>query len=295
MKIKRLYAKNVFLYDELDLKFDNEIYLILACTKEKVKKAVNGVVQDVIENNFDKSNGVGKSAIIELIMYALFGKTLRGENEISKYHSGKFYIELEFDDNKIIRTEKGITLYIKGEKYERKKMQGQSLIDDFLKLDFDMLNYTNIFTADTNFFKLDDGDKKEVLMKLINIDFIDEVYDKVEERAKNLRESKLDNIIEIYTNELKNIDEVTKQENNARKELESVQSLEEGIKKFIEFKNQLKVKVPNYIELIDTIKERRNKLVSMKGKLQIEAPNLEIEDLQKELYKIMDEISRLNA
>ena len=94
MKLQRLIARNVFKYDKIEMDFAPATYLILANT--------NG--------NYEQSNGVGKSAIIELIVYGLFGQTLRGVNDISKYHSGKFYIELVFDEKTIIRTDKGIEI-----------------------------------------------------------------------------------------------------------------------------------------------------------------------------------------
>lgn len=251
MNIKRLIARNVFKYDELDITFDNRTYLILAN----------------VSGDFDKSNGVGKSAIIELVMFCLFGETLRGLDDISKYHSGKFYVELEFDDNKIVRTEKGIILYVKGEKFERKKTQGQELINNIIKLDADMLNYTNIFSPESNFFKLEDAKKKDILLKLINIDFIDEVYEIVKEKVKVLESARMDKVIEIYEDEVKIIDDITLKENKARKELEAVQGYEVGIKDYWDFKKDIDKKIQDYTELYRDNARLRTKLKSVKDQL----------------------------
>ena len=85
MKIKKIKAKNVFRYKKFDLEFDDKVYLVLG----------------KVDGNFDKSNGAGKSAITDIMYYGLYGKTLRGQNDISTDHKGDSKVLIEFDNKKI--------------------------------------------------------------------------------------------------------------------------------------------------------------------------------------------------
>lgn len=250
MKLVRLIANNVFKYNTIDITFDNATYLILASTKDK-RKEINvntGLEEEIIFDNYEKSNGVGKSAIIETIVYGLFGQTLRGINDISKYHKGRFYIELHFEDGlKIIRHDKGIEIVDKeGKKQLLKKTEGQQIINSIIKLDLDMLTYTNIFTPENNFFKLSDVEKKDILMRLINIEWIDDSYEKVKDDLDSIISKRMDTIMDIYENDIKNIGEAEKKEEVSRKELLEICKYEKGLREWIDFNKQMKMDVENY-------------------------------------------------
>lgn len=268
MHLKKLVAVNVFKYDDITINFDNKTHLIMA--------NING--------DYEKSNGVGKSAIIELILYCLFQKTLRGETDISKYHSGKYSIELEFDNIKVHRTQTKLDIYVDGVKTDRKKSDAQSFINNLIKFDMDMLSYTNIFTPDRNFFKLSDTDKKDVLMKLINLDWIDDVYEQVKDESDTLREKKLDNIIEIYENEVKNIDKARKDEEIVRKKLTEIMSYEQGIKDYQQYQKDLKGLYERYKEVWDENNELKTSIKGLMTKLK----DVVLEDATDLTSKISD-------
>jgi len=277
MKIKRLYAENVFKFDKIDINFEQDTFLILANT----------------DGDFSKSNGVGKSAVMELVIFALFGKTIRGLNDISKYHTGKFKVELEFDNNKIIRTDKRVKFQTgDADPHMGRKTEMQKYINNRLKLDYDMLAYTYIFDSDNTFFNLDDSSKKNILMKLISIDFIDDLYEKVKDKLSDMNKNRLDKMIEIYVEELKDIDKVKIKEEKTRRELLNIQAEEDGIRKYLEFKKQVDKDAPRYKEMIDENKSRRRKLKVIKQELAEHNMDEEIEELQKELGTLKDKRSQ---
>jgi DNA repair exonuclease SbcCD ATPase subunit len=285
MRITKLLAKNVFKYDIVTMEFKDDIYLILASTRDTKINELTGLPEEY--DNYEKSNGVGKSAIIELIMYALFGKTLRDISDISKYHTGKFYVELQFDDNKkIIRTDKGIEIWNGDIKIIYKKTDGQKIIDSMINLDFDMLQFTNIFTPENNFFKLDDGEKKDILMKLINVDYIDNAYEKVKKDSDLLKEKKLDNVISIYEDEVKRLPEIMQQEVKAREELAEVCTYEKGILKWADFNKTLNNYLLNYKELYQDTKSLSLRL----KELNVLKDTIKYSDIQ-ELYTKQSEIN----
>jgi DNA repair exonuclease SbcCD ATPase subunit len=289
MNLKKLIARNVFKYDNIDIEFNNETNLILAYTKD-VRINEKGEKEEF--DNYDKSNGVGKSAIIELIMFGLFGKTLRGADEISKYHSGKFYVELHFDDKIIVRTQKGIEIKIEGreDKLLYKKTDGQKVIDEMIKINQEMLVYTNVFSPNNNFFLLDDGKKKDILMQLINVDYIDDVYEKVKNDLDNIKDKRLDNMIGIIEEEIKNIDKAKISEENARKELEKVQKYEQGIRDYQTFKKQLDKEIKDYKDLYGNVNYMFNKLTNLKEKIK----NTTYEDVEALRNKLTDIKSNRN-
>jgi DNA repair exonuclease SbcCD ATPase subunit len=315
MILRKLIAKNCFKYDAINIDFKNDTNLILAYTKDTKKEIINGKEVDVEFDNYDKSNGVGKSAIIELILYSLFGKTLRGADEISKYHSGKFYVELHYDDNVIIRTQKGIEIItkvkavIEGKEILEdkhtlyKKTDGQRIIDEMINIDREMLIFTNIFSPQNNFFLLEDGQKKDILMKLINVDYLDDIYEKVKNDWDEKKGKRLDEVIKIIEEEIKGIDKAKDNEEKCRIELSKVQQHEQGIKDWQEFKKQLYKDIQNYRDLNNDVSSLFIKLTNLKEKLKnsnntyedVEVLRDKLTDMKSSRSNINNKISDINV
>lgn len=278
MQIKRLKAKNVFKFDSIDVDFVKGTHLILACT--------NG--------DFSQSNGVGKSAILELVMYGLFGETIRGLNDISKNHSEKFELSIEFDDKKIVRTKNKVTVSMEGaETQTGRKTEMQRLINNLIKLDKDILMYTHIFDSEDTFFKLDDSEKKDIFMKLINVDFLDNLYDTVKGKADELRDKRTDKVIEVYENEIKDIDQVAIEEKKVHTELLAIQKEEQNIKKYMEYKKDLDNKLPKYIDLLEEVRQQKKELSALKSKISgINVQEIDNTELKKDLHSLLDNIGK---
>lgn len=278
MQLKKLTATNVFKFDKLELDFEKDTYLILAST--------NG--------DFAQSNGVGKSAVLELVVFALFGETIREILDISKNHTGKFEVCLEFDDKKITRNHSKVKFEMKGaEPQIGRKTEMQKLINTMIKLDKDMMMYTHIFDSDDTFFKLDDGDKKEVLMKLINVDFFDALFDKVDKVAKDLKEKRHDNTIEIFKEELKDINIIADKEKKAHEDLLAVQGEEEKIRRYIEYKRDLDNKLPKYKDLTQSVRSQRTKLRALKAQVdKFQVEDVDIDKLKKCLQNLTENIGK---
>jgi DNA repair exonuclease SbcCD ATPase subunit len=278
MILKRLTAKNVFKFDKIDITFKEGTYIILAST--------NG--------NFSQSNGVGKSAVLELVVFALFGETIRGLNDISKNHTEKFEVTLEFDDKKITRNQSKVKFEMNGaEPQIGRKTEMQKMISNIIKLDKQMLQFTHIFDSDDTFFKLDDSDKKNVLMKLINVDFLDALYDKVKDVADELKKKRHDNTIEIFKEEVKDIDGVAQKEKKAHADLMAVQGEEENIRKYITYKRDLDARLPKYVDLIKSIRSQRKKLSALKTEVEsFKVKEVDTDKLKKCLQNLTENIGK---
>ena len=278
MQIKKLKAKNVFKFDSIDVDFVKGTHLILAST--------NG--------DFSQSNGVGKSAILELVMYGLFGETIRGLNDISKNHSEKFELSIEFDDKKIVRAKNKVTVSMEGaETQTGRKTEMQRLINNLIKLDKDILMYTHIFDSEDTFFKLDDSEKKDIFMKLINVDFLDNLYDTVKGTADELRDKRTDKVIEVYESEIKDIDQVAIEEKKVHTELLAIQKEEQNIKQYMEYKKDLDNKLPKYIDLLEEVRQQKKELSALKSKISgINVQEIDNTELKKDLHSLLDNIGK---
>ena len=190
MELKSLKAKNVFRFDEIEVNF-KETTLIIAST--------NG--------DFEKSNSVGKSAIVELVFFGLFGKLLRDDFEISKHNSGNYYVEVCIDNMKIVRTEKQTLLYMDNQEVVGRKKEIQQMINNYIGLNSEIYKYAGIFTTFTSFFGLSDSQKKDLLLSILNINFLDLVYDEIKEDVDKLKENNVEILIEKYTEETQGFEE----------------------------------------------------------------------------------------
>ena len=84
MRFLKLKAKNFLSYDKLDFEFKNGVHLVIGENKDSL---------------ISESNGSGKSALFEGIIYALFGKTFRDVKKKGTNGAG-VALEFELDGNK---------------------------------------------------------------------------------------------------------------------------------------------------------------------------------------------------
>jgi len=185
--ITRLTVRNFLSFKELDLDFtgySNKLVLIQG---------------NIIDEKRATSNGAGKSAISEAIVWGLFGNTIRDLKSVSDvvnkyqnknclvciefYDSGqKYLIERYRDDDE----HKNNVYFYQVTDDNLNDLRGASNKDtdkkivDIFGLDFSSFVNSHIFTGSVNrFTTATDQERKKILQSIINVDWIDESLLKV--------------------------------------------------------------------------------------------------------------------
>ena len=150
------------------------------------------------EDNEEDSNGAGKSLICEAIIFAIFGKTIRGQltdNLINRKTKKGLHVELEFDQYKIIRKRKPNLLEFhsedKGDETLSTMPLTQSLIEDKIGINYQTLINILCFGQHNmfNFLSANTATKRSIVENLLSL----EDYNRYESIArKNLNSLKKD-------------------------------------------------------------------------------------------------------
>lgn len=203
LNIRYISAKNFLPFgpEGIELHLDKYKNIVLIRGENKDAKAIES--DDYGKLNIN-SNGSGKSSIQEVIVFGLFGKTIKpiGVNQVVHNKIGKdCYVEVIFGDYRIVRTrmgdgnknksslrfwysEKGI--WDKdSELTEGSLAATQAAIDSKLGLSYDAFINISIFTDDQRlcFLECDNPKKKEIVENLLSLG----EYREWHEQAKALR------------------------------------------------------------------------------------------------------------
>lgn len=267
-------------------------------------------------NNFDvldsesktASNGVGKSSIPEIIVYTLFGKTIKHPKKINhrdviNNQIGKnLKTEVRWGNFRVVRTRKPDSLRMwesadgiwddSTEISLGGQPATQKLLEEKLGLNYETFVNVVVFTDNNagSFLECDASNKREIVENLLSLD----KYKFYAEKAKNLKKDKKDEIkiiqndyenIRIQLDQLKSRSKSTKEQESAwidqRKE-----ELELILKKIKSAKNILESTTEG-IEL-SKYQEAQFKI----EKLNEEIPELEAKQIKlKELFDLAQEKS----
>lgn len=139
-------------------------------------------ITHIIGRNFDTSpvtsNGAGKSSIIEAVIFALFGKTLRKTNEKSitnYYTSGLCKVTLTVNDNVIIeRTKKPprLAIEVAGKNYTQDSIiETQKFLEKTLNTNYSVFTASMVFgQANTmNFVTATPDEKRAVIQSFLSV------------------------------------------------------------------------------------------------------------------------------
>jgi len=173
------------------------------------------------------SNGSGKSAIIDALAWALFGKTVRDIHldNVTNYHVGvNTQVELEFTQGK--DTYK-ITRYRKHRKFGNSvflEKNGVDITTDHTRntqkqinkiIHVDWLGFVNsiVFSSDNivNFVGLNNDKKKRLLENLLDLDLFSEYLRETKDRTRNLKDD-----VDKIERELGNKRALLEEETNTR-------------------------------------------------------------------------------
>ena len=201
LDIKYIYAQNFLCFGpeafELDLKKRGNIVL------------VKGSNFDVVDSESKvASNGVGKSSIPEIIVYTLFGKTIKHPKKINhkdviNNQVGKgLKTEVRWGDFRAVRTRKPDSLRLwespKGVWNDSTEISlggqpaTQNLLEDKLGLNYETFVNVVVFTDNNtgSFLECDAASKREIVENLLSLD----KYKSFAERAKTLKKDRKDAI-----------------------------------------------------------------------------------------------------
>lgn len=201
LDIKYVYARNFLCFgpDGFELDFTEHGNIVL----------VRGSNFDVVDGDSKvASNGVGKSSIPEIIVYTLFGKTIKhpkkvNHKDVINNQSGKnLKTEVRWGNFRAVRTRKPDSLRlwespdgVWDDSTEISLGGGpatQKLLEEKLGLNYETFVNVVVFTDNNagSFLECDAASKREIVENLLSLD----KYKNFAERAKNLRKDKKDAI-----------------------------------------------------------------------------------------------------
>jgi DNA repair exonuclease SbcCD ATPase subunit len=261
---------------------------------------VKGSNFDVVDSESKTaSNGVGKSSIPEIIVYTLFGKTIKHPKKINhkdviNNQVGKgLKTEVRWGDFRVVRTRKPDTLRFwesaKGIWDDSTEITlggqpaTQKLLEEKLGLNYETFVNVVIFTDNNagSFLECDASNKREIVENLLSLD----KYKSFAERAKNLKKEKKD-AIKLLQNDYE----------NARQQMEQAKSKITAAK---EQESSWKEKRSSELEaLLSKIKVLKKQLEStsegaelsryQEAQARIESLNSEIPGIEKKQVNIQE-------
>lgn len=183
---KYVKAKNFLCFgdDGLEINFQNLGNIVL----------IRGRNLDVSDNSDDEaqekesSNGAGKSSVPELIVYGLFGKTIKrpkkiGHADVIHNKSGKkLYVEVRWDNYRVIRTRKPDSLRLwesaEGVWDDTTEITlggmpaTQKAIEDIVGMSYETFVNVVVFTDDNSntFLECDTPAKRQIVENLLSLD-----------------------------------------------------------------------------------------------------------------------------
>lgn len=292
LDIKYIKAKNFLCFgpEGFELNFKDHSNIIL----------VKGKNFDVVDSESrTASNGVGKSSIPEIIVYTLFGKTIKhpkklNHKDVINNQIGKnLKTEVRWGNYRVVRTRKPDSLRLwesaEGIWDDTTEISlggapaTQKLIEEKLGLNYDTFVNVVIFTDNNagSFLECDASNKREIVENLLSLD----KYKKFAENAKNLKKEKKDKIKFIQHD----YESVRSQLEQSKNRLSAAEAQE---------KNWTSQKQKELSDLNEKLKDLKNTLKSTENgketsnykeaQAKIEKLNAELPELESKQIKIQE-------
>jgi DNA repair exonuclease SbcCD ATPase subunit len=204
---KFVKAKNFLCFGEegIEINFQNLGNIVLIRGRNL---DVSCSQDDDSEEAKESSNGAGKSSVPELIVYGLYGKTIKrpkkiGHNDVIHNKTGKkLYVEVQWDDYRVVRCRKPESLRLwksaEGVWNETTEITlggmpaTQKAIEDIVGMSYETFVNVVVFTDDnTNaFLECDVPAKRQIVENLLSL----EKYQTYSQNAKDLAKINKDNL-----------------------------------------------------------------------------------------------------
>lgn len=249
-----------------------------------------------IDDDRTSSNGVGKSSIPEIIVYGLYGKTIKNHKKITHKNvinnkTGKnLEIEIRWGNFKLVRKRKPDSLRI----WEDKKHKWgdeteitlggmpatQKLIEEKIGLNYETFVNVLVFTDNNagSFLECDAASKRQIIENLLSLDKYRDFADK----AKELRKKKKDQI-KKYCYEVENLED---QESQIAKRITIAQDQED------QWKENKKTEIQELEKKLSELKKTEIESSDQDMKLYLESQKT-IEDLKAEVENHASNLSKI--
>lgn len=292
---KKIYAENFLCFGSEGITIDFENYNNIVLIKGKnidiVKTAENA------EKN--ASNGVGKSSIPTILVYGLYGKTIRKPNKISHKDiinhviGKKLKVEVYWDEYKLQRTRKPDALRL------WKSKEGvfddsteitlggmpatQKLIEDIIGMTYDTFTNVSIFSDDTSnsFLECDASSKRAIVENLLSL----EKYRTYHENAKK--------ILKTHKDFIKSLEKDIQYVEKAKSDEEG--NLSRLLKSQQEWKQNKNNEITKLSNLISSFKKEKEEAESDDSELQAYEKILaQIKELESKISEIDNTLPTLD-
>lgn len=296
LKFKSIAAYNFLPFgpEGIELTFEDYGNIIL----------VRGQNVDLSEDTKESSNGSGKSSIPEIVVYGLYGKTIKSPKKFNKndvVHNllkKNCKVEVCFDKYKIARGRSPDFLRLweseegdwseKNEITQGKSADTQAKIEELIGLSYESFIKTSVFTDDQSsyFLEADTAKKREIVENLLSLD----VYRQRFDQSKNLlKESK--NSLKQFLSEYEIMD---------KNKISAENQINLAKQKELSWKNSKKNEIST---ILISVKEKKAELESLnhekevleyeKAKKRLEEVNSIMEDNEKSLKEVVKNKSDL--
>lgn len=294
VNFKKMYAENFMCFGPEGILIDFENYNNIVLIKGKNLDTIENTI--ITEKH--SSNGAGKSSIPAILVYGLYGKTIRKPNKIShkdvinQTTGKKLKVEVYWDNYKLQRTRKpdGLKLWKSDESKWDESTEitlggmpaTQELIENIIGMTYETFINVAIFTDDntSSFLECDAADKREIVENLLSL----EKYRNYHENAKKILKAHKESIA-IINREIAYIDKSkTDEESN-------LQRLEKSQTDWVENK---KTELENLKKAIGLLEQEKKKALEDDTEAKKYEEVLEkISVLEKNIIDINDSIETL--
>lgn len=186
MRITRVRGRNFLSFHEFDIAFHD---------------GLTAVVGENRDTPGARSNGSGKSALIDAVSFAAYGQTTRGisgDDVIHREVLKDCMVELHFDDGTVItrhRKDKSyknsVVITRNGQPIQADRVRdAQEQVDLMLGMDWMTFRQACLFGQDAvRFLGLTDADKKVVIERVLGLELLDQAASIAREECRMLREA----------------------------------------------------------------------------------------------------------
>lgn len=296
INFKKIYAENFLCFgsDGIEINFSNYNNIVLVRGKNL------DVVQKSENQDKNSSNGVGKSSIPAVLVYGLYGKTIRkpnkiGHKDVINNEAGKkLKVEVYWDDYKLQRTRKpdGLKLW-KSEKNiwdETTEISlggmpaTQKLIESIVGMSYETFINVAVFTDDntSSFLECDAAEKRQIVENLLSL----EKYRTYHENAKKIIKTHKDFVKSIE----KDIDYKIKSINDEGANLKRLVDLQ------AQWKKNKKDEIEKYTQALSILDAEKSKVVDNDEELKkYEEVLVKIKNFEKKISDLESVLSTLES
>ena len=302
MIFKSIKAQNFLSLKNFELNLENRGLLLL-----------NG---ENLDNPALNNNGAGKSSILESIVYALYGKTLRGLKGDAVIHRSvgknmKVFLDLVDDDGSSYRiaryrkhdVNKNKSLLYKNGKDISPKSEAdfENYVSDLLQADYTTFTASLLYSAESfKFATATDSEIKKTFDTMLGLDILRSACEVAKQRLrlKNLEQDKLETVINVKENDLKNLlqklDSLKQSNDNFKQEnLNQIERTKQSLYSLKEkselLEDELQELEENKVLFEENLKKSEQIYQSRKDDVE------QLEQLKNEFQKVKDEKSKLES